>query len=218
MSHAFTIVRRARAAFTMLEVMVAVAILALSLTALFASEVGAAKAAYRARNMSTAALLARCKIGEIEEEALIQGLPAIDAHDTDECCEGAEIDGFRCEWSIVRIVLPDATEDEESNDPLGLVSDDGDQDPGAGNATTAVGDFLGGGGDVDALAQTAMSIAFPIIKPTIEEQVRRATVRIRWREGESERGFDVVRYLVSPSQPTVQDPNATPEDGSDEAT
>jgi len=52
--------------FTLLEVMIAVAILGLSLTAIFSSEVGAANIAARARRQNVAATLARCKMGEIE--------------------------------------------------------------------------------------------------------------------------------------------------------
>lgn len=98
---------RARAGFTLLEVMVAVAILALSLTAIFSSEAGAIKMAHRARKMGTATLLARCKMGEIEEQIASQGLPAVFDSGNDSCCEDAPIDGYTCDWEIDPIVLPD---------------------------------------------------------------------------------------------------------------
>jgi prepilin-type N-terminal cleavage/methylation domain-containing protein len=75
--------------FTLLEVMIAVAILGLSLTAIFSSEVGAANVAARARRQNVAATLARCKMGEIEEVIAIEGLPALEKKDTDSCCEHA---------------------------------------------------------------------------------------------------------------------------------
>jgi hypothetical protein len=50
----------------------------------------------------------------------------------------------------------------------------------------------------------ALQIGFPILKPFLEEQVRRATVSVRWKEGPSERGFDVIQYLVS-EQPAPVD-------------
>jgi prepilin-type N-terminal cleavage/methylation domain-containing protein len=49
--------RRGGSAFTLLEVMVAIAILAVSLTAIFSSEAGAIKMAHRARKMGMATLL-----------------------------------------------------------------------------------------------------------------------------------------------------------------
>ena len=62
-----------RPGFTLLEVMIAVAILGLSLTAIFSSEVGAANVAQRARRQNIAATLARCKMGEIDEVIAIEG-------------------------------------------------------------------------------------------------------------------------------------------------
>ncbi|MGB5701571.1 MAG: hypothetical protein WBM48_02025, partial [Polyangiales bacterium] len=57
------------------------------------------------------------------------------------------------------------------------------------------------------LTTMALEIGFPILKPFFEEQVRRATVAVRWKEGPSERGFDVVQFLVS-EQIAASDPNA----------
>ena len=45
----------------------------------------------------------------------------------------------------------------------------------------------------------AMNLAFPVLKPQIEEQVRRATVTVKWQEGDREKSFDVVHFLVSAS-------------------
>ena len=93
--------------FTLLEVMVAVAILALSLTAIFSSEAGAVKMAHRARKIGLASLLVRCKMGEIEEQVAAEGLPAVFDSGSDECCEDGEITGFSCDWEIEPVVLPD---------------------------------------------------------------------------------------------------------------
>ena len=113
--------RRASAGFTLLEVMVAIAILALSLTAIFASEAGAVKMAHRSRKMGLAALLVRCKMGEIEEQTASEGLPAVFDSGSDKCCEDGEIDGFSCDWEIVPVVLPDNmfAEDDDDKDDKG---------------------------------------------------------------------------------------------------
>ena len=113
-----------RRGFTLLEVMIAVAILGLSLTAIFSSEVGAANVAARARRQNIAATLARCKMGEIEQTIAIEGLPAVDKKDTDSCCEHAPVEGFECEWIVDRIILPelgaqdDEGEDDQAIDPM----------------------------------------------------------------------------------------------------
>ena len=52
-------------------------------------------------------------------------------------------------------------------------------------------------GQAGNLALLALQLGFPILKPYLEEQVRRVTVTVRWKEGPRERGFDVSQYLVS---------------------
>ena len=196
--------------FTLLEVMIAVAILGLSLTAIFSSEVGAANVAARARRQNVAATLARCKMGEIEEVIAIEGLPALEKKDTDSCCEHAPVEGFECEWLVERIILPelgaqdDEDEDEDprdaSNRLLAEASDEVDSQGGTPQEVIA--------GQAGNLATLALQLGFPILKPFLEEQVRRATVTVRWKEGPKERGFDVTQYLVSDQPAPVDDAEA----------
>jgi general secretion pathway protein I len=193
--------------FTLLEVMIAVAILGLSLTAIFSSEVGAANVAARARRQNVAATLARCKMGEIEEVVAIEGLPALEKKDTDSCCEHAPVEGFECEWLVERIILPelgaqdDEDEDEDprdaSNRLLTEASEEVDSQGGTPQEVIA--------GQAGNLATLALQLGFPILKPFLEEQVRRATVTVRWKEGPKERGFDVTQYLVSDQPAPVDD-------------
>lgn len=190
---------RHRRGFTLLEVMVAVTILAIALTAIFASEAGAIRAAARARWMTTGTLLARCKMAEIEEQMLREGLPAVSATGTDECCEEGEVEGFECEWEISRIVLPDAALAEDG-------TGEGEASAGdEGSAPTGVEDVMSmmGSGGGDMMSQLAMQYAFPVIKPQIEEQVRRARVTVRWHEGTEEQSFDVVQFLVAEQPPAA---------------
>ena len=195
-------------AFTLLEVMVAVTILGIALTAIFSSEAGAIRVAGRARHLTTATLLARCKMGEIEEQVLRTGLPAISAHGDDECCETGEVDGFECEWEIMRIVLPDAAPagGGGGTNPLGLLT-------GAGEASATApptapspeqmmsGAMMSGGGDM--VGQMALQFVFPILKPQLEEQVRRARVTVRWHEGTREQEVAVSQFLVAEQPPIL---------------
>lgn len=193
--------------FTLLEVMIAVAILGLSLTAIFSSEVGAANVAARARRQNVAATLARCKMGEIEQVIAIEGLPAIEKKDTDDCCEHAPVEGFECNWIVERIILPEfgaQDGEEEDEDPLGRsnrqLAETQDEIGRQGGTPQEV--IAGQAGN---LAILALQLGFPILKPFLEEQVRRATVSIRWKEGPNERGFDVTQYLVSEQPAAVDD-------------
>ncbi len=212
-------------AFTLLEVMVAVTILGIALTAIFSSEAAAIRVSGRARFLTTATLLARCKMGEVEEQVMRTGLPAVSANGTDECCEEGEVDGFECEWEIMRIVLPDGPigggggggsgrDDDEhgrSGNPIaGLLGGGGSSTPsstsglppGAPSVDQLMsGAMMSGGGDM--VGQMALQFVFPILKPQLEEQVRRARVTVRWHEGDREQSFDVSQYLVAEQPPIL---------------
>lgn len=197
--------------FTLLEVMIAVAILGLSLTAIFSSEVGAANVAARARRQNVAATLARCKMGEIEQVIAIEGLPAIEKKDTDACCEHAPVEGFECDWLVERIILPElgATGGEEGEeDADGSLAQRANETLDEVQAAETTQQVLAG--ESGNLAMLALELGFPILKPFLEEQVRRATVTVRWKEGPKERGFDVIQYLVS-EQPAPVDETAVEE-------
>ena len=208
---------RRRAGFTLVEVMVAVAILALSLSAIFSTEAGAARMAHRSRKMGIASLLARCKMGEIEEQIAAEGLPAVFDSGSDSCCADAEVDGFSCDWEIHPVLLPDAM--FATDDTLGTASGD----PGAGPATASPAsgepstpfgdlsqaqpqDLLAGGAELDGIASIALQQVYPILKPSFESQIRRATVTVRWKEGATDHDFDDTLYLVS-EQPVPLLPN-----------
>jgi hypothetical protein len=186
--------------------MIAVAILGLSLTAIFSSEVGAANVAARARRQNVAATLARCKMGEIEQVIAIEGLPAIEKKDTDACCEHAPVEGFECDWLVERIVLPElgAQGDEEGDEDSEVTTSEriNQELDEAETAETTQQVLAGESGN---LAMLALELGFPILKPFLEEQVRRATVTVRWKEGPKERGFDVIQFLVSEQPAPVDD-------------
>lgn len=197
--------------FTLLEVMIAVAILGLSLTAIFSSEVGAANVAARARRQNVAATLARCKMGEIEQVIAIEGLPALEKKDTDACCEHAPVEGFECDWLIERIILPElgAAGGEEGDEDVEVtLSQRANEKLDEVQAAETTQQVLAG--ESGNLAMLALELGFPILKPFLEEQVRRATVTVRWKEGPKERGFDVIQYLVS-EQPAPVDETAEEE-------
>jgi general secretion pathway protein I len=200
--------RRRDEGFTLLEVMVAVAILAIALTAILSSEVGALRIGNHARRTNVATLLARCKMAEIEEQVANEGLPAIDDHGEDECCEDAEVPGYSCEWSLERIILPQMggtgglpgqeSADDETADPAAAAADD----------PLSAAQSLASGGGMDGITQMAMQIAYPTLKPALEESVRRATVVVHWNEGDRDMSFDVLQYIVG-DQGASQDDDGT---------
>ena len=57
--------------------------------------------------------------------------------------------------------------------------------------------MLAGGGALGGIAAMAMSVVYPMLKPSFEAQIRRATVTVNWNEGSIEHSFDVTQYLVA---------------------
>jgi len=199
--------RKVVGGFTLLEVTLAVAILGLALTAIFASEAGAIRTGARAQHMTDATFLARCKMGEIEERMTVEGFPAVSEDGEDECCEGGEREGFRCEWIVERVELPDAVAlGAEDGDPLGIGGDHAADSASGSDLENALTGAAGG----DAIGGYAVQFAWPVIRPAIEDQVRRVSVEVFWGEGQSEQSFTVAQYIVSNNPPQVDPDTGQP--------
>lgn len=186
--------RRARMqqGFTLLEVMVAMAILSVGLVSIFSSEVGAMNIGNRARRTDIATLLARCKMAEIEEDIAKNGLPALESSGDGECCEDIDNGIFSCTWSVRRITLPDIAADDLSEDSAVDLQ-----------GAASLADFVPGGAGLDGMATMAIELTFPVLKPAIEEQVRRADVIVSWPDGQAVRSFNVVQFLVGEQPPKM---------------
>lgn len=174
-----------KAGFTLLEVMVAMAILSVGLVSIFSSEVGSMNIGNRARRTDIATLLARCKMAEIEEDIAKNGLPALESSGDGECCEDIDNGIFRCDWSVRRITLPDISSDDLSEDSAFDLQ-----------GAASLADFVPGGAGLDGMSSMAIELTFPVLKPAIEEQVRRADVIVSWPDGQATRSFNVVQFLV----------------------
>jgi general secretion pathway protein I len=111
-------VSKARA-FTLLEVMVAVAILGLGLTAILSAQAGAFASANHGRNISVSVGLLRCKMTEIEELlSKPPGFSELDVSESGICCEGDDTPNMKCAWKIEKPQLPEAKFGELNLDSL----------------------------------------------------------------------------------------------------
>ncbi len=209
------------AGFTLLEVLIATAILSLSLTAIFSAQGGAVRAVARARHMDVAIGLARCKMSEIEEQLRVDGFPELDQEETGACCEGNE-DGFMsCRWQVERATFPDAQlggldldaslepgKMDNIKDPFAGRSEDG----AAGDLSTLAGNLAGGGdeggiGGVDGVASMVMGLVYPDLKVMLEASTRRVTVVVHWPEGKNEQTMVVSQWLTKPQPGALADPD-----------
>jgi general secretion pathway protein I len=145
---------RALRAFTLLEVMVAVAILGLSLTVILSAQAGLYSGGSYGQHTSIATGLLRCRMTEIEERLAKLGLPPADENDDGACCEDDTRPDMRCEWKVERIELP--TPDPAA---LGSASPTSTAGPGGGGPLSALMGMGQGAapGGASALSQMAFS-------------------------------------------------------------
>ncbi|MCC6527433.1 MAG: prepilin-type N-terminal cleavage/methylation domain-containing protein [Polyangiaceae bacterium] len=210
--------RAASPGFTLLEVLVAIAILGLSVTAVISAQFTPVKEANHARYLALSTGLARCKMTEIEIALAKDGFSEMDDHASGACCEGQEANDIGCEWSIEKPELPDPA--------LGKLDLDSDLDLGAlgvlnkssqGEVSLPpdagvhdVTQLLAGAGDDPAaaaasagagIASMVMGMVYPDLKLLLEASVRRVTVKLTWTEtGGGTYGFELVQWVVNPSQ------------------
>lgn len=135
--------KRRRRGFSLLEVMMAVALFGAVVTIILSAQAGLVASDRTATNMSQAIEIARCRMSEIEEKQLRLGYPEIEEKDQSTiCCDDREVPGFSCEWKVERVLLPQ---------PMGLAGDGG------------MNNLFGGGLGLDAgfgnLGATAQGLA-----------------------------------------------------------
>jgi general secretion pathway protein I len=119
-----------RRAFSLLEVLFAVALFGAVVTFILSAQAGLVAGNRTAANMSQAVDLARCKMSEIEERELKLGYPEVEEKDSSlACCMDREVPGFSCDWKIERVKLPEV------------------QNLDAGTATNSLGGGLGLSGE-----------------------------------------------------------------------
>jgi general secretion pathway protein I len=93
--------------FSLLEVLMAVALFGAVVTTILSAEAGLVEGNREAANMSQAIEIGRCRMSEIEEKELKLGFPEIEEKDTSKnCCDSKEVPGFSCDWRVERVLLP----------------------------------------------------------------------------------------------------------------
>lgn len=180
--------RRKEGGFSLLEVMVALAILAAALVILLRIITGNVQNTNRAKLMTVATFLARAKIVEIEDRVLIEGFIDFD----DEQKGDFSNEGYpQITWDsiIERVRLPvDLAKQAEqaSADMSQSATNVGNQNP-----LQFMAGFMGG----------FMSTLMDPIRMGLEEAVRRVTVRVYWQElGKPQQTFEVVTFMTDPAR------------------
>ena len=183
--------------FTVMEVMVAVLILAVSLVSIFGAQFSAVATVEYSRNVTHAVELARCRMSEIELEIQQNGgFEEGDILDSGDCCEFIEgergPDDYFCRWEIKTIELPDVSQMMMGGGDAGVLDDMGGG---------MLGDMMGTGDD--DMAEMGMGLAetfMPMITDMLQQAMRRVTVTVEWKEGSRLESVEVVQYVTHPTQ------------------
>jgi general secretion pathway protein I len=194
---------RRAAGFTLLEVMVAVSILAVSLTFLVEATIRAVAAENHSKLVTTATFLARRVMVDLEDELQEKGLQ--DDSFSSEKTGTFEEGGFRrFTWARVvdKIVLPSQADVQSA---LGAATQPGASGGGlsgfaSGGAPSPLAAVGGAGGSTPGGAASTNMFAsnFGIVKEILEQGIRRVTIRVLWRERGIDQQIEVNEYLTDP--------------------
>ena len=171
--------------FTLIEVMVSLAILALSLTVISQAQQASMRQVLRGKMMTVATLLAREKMVDLEEDLFKEGFSDFEEEergDFDE--EGFE--HYKWVLKIEKIELPKA-----DGDALGDAAKDA-AESGSGSSSAATSTGMG------MLGGQMLGRQFEMFRGVIEEAIRRVSLKVTWKEGRLERAITVVAYFTDP--------------------
>lgn len=210
-----------RRGFTLLEVMVAVAILGVGITAILAAQWGAVRTVSEARNLSEANALARCKMSELEAQVAREGFVDSDFSETGPCCDNEEHPRITCTWHIAKPVFPEAKFGELNLDAELDLAGSGEKSaasPGGGTSALSqltkaqkgdlglpegnVGDIAqaltGDVGNVtDGITDMALGIVYPDLKAVFESGTRKISVVATWPSGGIAYQVELVQWTTN---------------------
>jgi general secretion pathway protein I len=185
---------RRRGGFTLLEVMISLAILGGALVVLLRLSTSDIRASHRAKLLTIATGLARAKMLDLEEELLRNGF-----QDTEQ-----EVDGdfseegqprFTFSAVIEKVELPDAAElaeGMEGDKPSGSTPPPSPLDE--QNQDSLLG--LSGGSMAGALGAGMVQLYFPLIRPVLENAIRKVTLEVHWGVGRERESLKVIAFFT----------------------
>lgn len=181
--------------FTLLEVMLALSILAVTLVGLLGRTTGNVRITQESALRGTAAALARGQMYEIEDELLREGF-----QDLDQTLEGdfGEQGWGQIHWraAIEKVEVPNL------DAMKGLQGGEGD-DPEQGGGGL-IGQFMGGMGGGMGAEDTSMDAAlissqFEMFRQVLEASIRKVTLTLTWKVGTEDQEMVVVCYFTDPA-------------------
>ncbi|NMO21590.1 prepilin-type N-terminal cleavage/methylation domain-containing protein [Pyxidicoccus fallax] len=196
--------------FTLLEVVVALAILGLALMAIFDLNSGAVANHVYTKRLTVASLLARSKMTDLEQKLYDDGF----SNDDDEESGDFSDEGwpqFKWRARIIAPKLDGVTPDQLIGAIFNLpIGDNADGDP-LGGIAAMFGGSTGGGKDgassggpqpagMGGLGGAAMGMAQPMFTQMVQQitqTVREVHLTVYWQEGTQVESIDLVTHVVS---------------------
>jgi prepilin-type N-terminal cleavage/methylation domain-containing protein len=170
--------------FSLLEVMVALAILALALVVLVGITTDNVRNTQHAKMVTIATFLSRTKMAEIEDLVLKEGFTENDQEEDGDFSEEGWPD-IRWKTLIEKIELPADLAQQTQEAAQGAMDEQSD------NPLAAMAGFMGG----------FMTTLIEPIRVGLEESVRRVTVTVSWHEvGRPDRSFQVDTFMTDPAK------------------
>jgi hypothetical protein len=170
--------------FSLLEVMVALGILAMSLVVLVGITTDNVRNTQHAKMVTIATFLARAKMAEVEDLVLEEGFTENDSEEEGDFGQEGWPD-IRWKTIIEKIELPTDMAQQAQEAAQGSMEANSD------NPLAAMAGFMGG----------FMSTLIEPVRVGLEESVRRVTVKVSWHEvGRPDRSFEVDTFITDPAK------------------
>ncbi|MCA9681161.1 MAG: prepilin-type N-terminal cleavage/methylation domain-containing protein [Myxococcales bacterium] len=169
------------AGFTLLEVLIAVAIMAVSLTSMLGSQLNSMQATRYARDITAVALLAEYQIVELEWSHRKEGWVSSDVEvDGDFSEQGWPDMKWMC--TIHFIEMPEYNQLVESKEGIDEAEDGGDNIVDAGDQ-----------------AFGALGMVWPMVKAAIENSIRKVDCTVSWKSGKIEQEYTLQTFWTDPA-------------------
>jgi general secretion pathway protein I len=178
--------------FTLLEMMIAMAILCGALTWLVVGMSRNISAENHAKLMATATFLAREKMVDFEDDLYTKGFSEFAENPPCEL-DAKDFPRFTCKITVEKVELPSAEQIQtvltKAQEAKSGGSDDDKTKQPPPNARSGPSSPL-------TMGAGALATQFGIIKDVLEQGIRRITVQILWKEASAPRELSVVAYYT----------------------
>jgi len=210
---------RSQRGFTLLEVMIGLAVLGFGLVVLLKSTANSMFSAQQAQMMGVATDLARAKMNDIEETLIKDGFNETGLSDPDDKCdkfEPFEDEGWpTVEWcaKVVQVELPswqNIQDLSKARAGSGAGSGSGSDEEVGGFENSALGGLLGmlgggigAGGDATTIESLTggglVQTMYSTFQEVLKVSVRKVTLTVRWKVMGTQSEMDVVAFFTDPA-------------------